>query len=77
MIHEQSDQGVLCKTPVGYREGHALAALMTLRNFAEGGSDVTDGTILVCVKSIGARKKCKYSLFILGLKVRQVWREDS
>lgn len=57
MIHEQSDDGVLCKTPRGYREGHALAALMTLKNFAQGGADVKDGTILVCVKSIGARKR--------------------
>lgn len=57
MIHEQSDDGVLCKTPRGYREGHALAALMTLKNFAQGGADVKDETILVCVKSIGARKR--------------------
>ena len=67
MIHDRSDDGVLCKTPLGYRDGHVLAALMTLKNFAEGGSDVKNGTILVCVKSIGARKKCTSSLSICGL----------
>ena len=60
MIHEQSDEGVLCRTPLGYKEGHDLAALMTLKGFAEGGSDIADGMVLVCVKSIGARKRCKF-----------------
>ena len=31
---------------------------MTLKSFIEGGYDVPDGKILVCVKSIGGRKKC-------------------
>ncbi len=60
MIQEQSEEGVLCRTPLGYKEGHEWAALMTLKNFASGGSDVADGLILVCVKSIGARKKCRF-----------------
>lgn len=63
MMHEQNDEGVLCKTPLGYREGRALAALMTLKNFSEAGSDVKDATIVVCVKSIGPRKKCTFPLF--------------
>lgn len=67
VIHEQSDEGVLCKTPLGYKEGHALRTLMTVKNFAEGGSDVKDGMILVCVKSIGARKKCTSSPFHLAV----------
>ncbi|KAE9988033.1 hypothetical protein EG327_003557 [Venturia inaequalis] len=57
MIHENSDEGVLCKTPLGYREGQPLAGLMTLKNFVDGGYDVIDGRMLVCVKSVGARKK--------------------
>lgn len=31
---------------------------MTVKNFLDGGYDVEDSKILVCVKSIGARKKC-------------------
>ncbi|KAI9872923.1 MAG: hypothetical protein M1830_001057, partial [Pleopsidium flavum] len=57
MIHEQSDEGVLCRSPSGYKEGHDWAALMSLKNFVNGGSDVADALIMVCVKSIGARKK--------------------
>lgn len=58
MVQEQSDDGVLFKTPLGYREGSAMDGLMTLKNFVEGGSEVADGKILVAVKSIGGRKKC-------------------
>ncbi|KAF2432419.1 hypothetical protein EJ08DRAFT_131912 [Tothia fuscella] len=57
MIHENSDNGEKCKKPLGYRNGQALPGLMTLKNFIDGGYDVTDGRILVCVKSIGAKKK--------------------
>jgi hypothetical protein len=60
MIHENSDEGVQCKKPLGYKEGHPLTGLMTLRNFIDGGYDVANGRILVCVKSIGARKKCEF-----------------
>lgn len=58
MVHEHSDEGVQCKTPLGYKEGQPLAGLMTLKNFVEGGYEITDGKILVCIKSIGPRKKC-------------------
>ncbi len=58
MIHEQSDAGVACKKPLGYREGRPLPLLMTLKNFVDGGHEVPDARILVCVKSIGAKKKC-------------------
>ncbi|KAI9767779.1 MAG: hypothetical protein M1840_005460 [Geoglossum simile] len=52
-----NDTGVLCKTPLGHHEGQPLAGLMTLQNFIEGGYEVAMPRILVCVKSIGARKK--------------------
>ena len=58
MLHENSDEGTRFKTPLEYREGHDLPGLMTLKNFIDGGYDVADGRILVCVKSIGAKKKC-------------------
>lgn len=49
---------LLCRTPLGYKAGRQLAGLMTLKNFIQGGSDVTEGKVLVCIKSIGARRKC-------------------
>jgi hypothetical protein len=57
MIHENSDTGVKYKKPLGYRKHEALPGLMTLKNFIDGGYDVVEGRILVCVKSIGAKKK--------------------
>lgn len=60
---EHSDEGVLCKTPLGYRDGKQLDGLMTLKNYIDGGHEVAGGKILVCVKSIGARKKCEYRHF--------------
>jgi hypothetical protein len=57
MIHENSDQGTQCKSPLGYREGEALSELMTLQTFQEGGYDVSDSRLLVCVKGVGAKKR--------------------
>ena len=59
MVQEQSDEGVMCKNQLGYRDGKQLDGLMTLKGFIEGGHEVADGKILVCVKSIGGRKKCE------------------
>lgn len=59
LAQEQSDEGVMCKTPLGYRDGKQLDGLMTLKSFIEGGHELADGKILVCVKSIGGRKKCE------------------
>ena len=62
LVQENSDDGTLCKTPLGYKEGKELKGLMTLKNFIDGGHEVSDGKILVCVKSIGGRKKCTYGI---------------
>ena len=59
MVQEQSDEGVMCKTPLGYCDGKQMDGLMTLKSFIEGGHELADGKILVCVKSIGGRKKCE------------------
>lgn len=59
LLQEQSDEGVLCKTPLGYRDGKQLAGLITLKNYIDGGHEIADGKVLVCVKSIGGRKKCE------------------
>lgn len=59
LVQENGDDGTLCKTPLDYKEDKELAGLMTLKNFIEGGYDIADGKILVCVKSIGAKKTCR------------------
>ena len=56
MLHENSDDGKLCNTPLGYHSGDPLSGLMTLQNFLDGGYDVVDAKVLVVVKSIGAKK---------------------
>lgn len=59
MIHERSDDGSIFKRPFGARDSQVLPGLMTLKNFVDGGFDVDDCKVMVCVKSIGPRKKCK------------------
>ena len=53
MIQEDSDDGVLCKTPLGYRDGKVLEKLLTLKAFVDGGYEIEGVKVLVCVKSIG------------------------
>lgn len=50
LVQEQSDEGTLCKAPLGYREGKQLPGLMTLKSFLDGGAEVLGAKILVCVK---------------------------
>ncbi|KAF1921349.1 hypothetical protein BDU57DRAFT_438496 [Ampelomyces quisqualis] len=57
MVHVNSDDGTQFKRPFGCRDERALPGLMTLRSFTDGGYDVDEPKLLVCVKSIGARKK--------------------
>lgn len=61
MVQEQSDEGVLCKTPLGYCDGKKLDGLITLKNYIDGGHEIAQAKVLVCVKSIGGRKKCEQS----------------
>lgn len=61
MTHENSDDGVICTTPLNYHEGKALSGLMTMRSFIDGGYELSDCKILVCVKSIGAKKRGKHT----------------
>lgn len=60
MVHENSDDGAMYTTPLGYREARPLSGVMTLQNFIDGGYDVVDVKILVVVKSIGAKKKGRH-----------------
>ena len=58
LVQNNSDDGVACKTPLGYEaKKHRLKGLRTLKAFIEGGYDADDVKILVCVKSIGGKKK--------------------
>lgn len=64
MVHVNSDSGTACKRPFGCKDERALSGLMTLRSFVEGGFDLDDPRVLVCVKSIGARKGCMLRAFL-------------
>lgn len=57
---QQSDDGTLCKAPLGYRKGKQLPGLMTLKSFIEGGAEALHAKVLVCVKSNGGRKTCRF-----------------
>jgi hypothetical protein len=56
---DDAEDGTLYKRPYGCEETEVLPGLMTLKNFTDGGHGVEDCKLLVCVKSIGARKRCK------------------
>ncbi|KAF7953327.1 hypothetical protein EAE96_006538 [Botrytis aclada] len=58
MIHTHSGAADVCRIPLGYIKGEPLPGLMTLEAYLNGGYDgVLDVKLLVCVKSIGAKKK--------------------
>ncbi|CAO2655143.1 Nn.00g102070.m01.CDS01 [Neocucurbitaria sp. VM-36] len=57
MVHENSDDGTQFRRPFNCRDSKALPGLMTLKSFTDGGYDVEEPKLLVCVKSIGARKR--------------------
>ncbi|KAF2126619.1 hypothetical protein P153DRAFT_407812 [Dothidotthia symphoricarpi CBS 119687] len=57
MTHENSDDGTQFRRPFGCGDSKTLPGLMTLRSFADGGYDVDDPKLMVCVKSIGAKKR--------------------
>lgn len=58
MIHTTDGTASLCRTPLGYRKDQPLPGLMTVESYLNGGYDGVSGVkLLVCVKSISARKK--------------------
>ena len=56
VVHEASDNGTMCKLPLGYAEGKALPGLMTLANYVHGGHELDDVKLQLCLKSIGTKK---------------------
>lgn len=69
MIHENSDNGTLLKRPFNCRDSKVLLGLMTLKSFTDGGYDIDEPKLLVCVKSIGAKKRCSQLLPYLPLLI--------
>ncbi|KAM3418267.1 hypothetical protein BST61_g4268 [Cercospora zeina] len=57
MLHENSDDGKMYRTPLEYKENVPINGLMTLETFTNGGYDVVDAKLLVVVKSISAKRK--------------------
>lgn len=49
----------ICNTPLGYVSGRPLFGLMSLKAFIEeGGDEVLNAKILVCVKAVGSISTC-------------------
>jgi hypothetical protein len=59
MLLENDYPAIMFKKPLCYREDEALSELMTLKTFADGGNEVSNARILVCVKGVGTKKKSK------------------
>lgn len=58
IIHTNSSTDSICRVPLDYQKGQPLSSLMTLDSYINTGHDgVVGAKILVCVKSIGAKKK--------------------
>lgn len=58
IFHQNSDDGTIFRKPFIEKDEQALPGLMTLKNFMDGGYDVPNCKLLVCIKSIGANKTC-------------------
>jgi hypothetical protein len=56
IVHNPSDRKNLYKVPPGYNGNH-IPDLVTLKQYTEGGNEIPNAKILVCVKSISASKK--------------------
>ncbi|TVY57712.1 hypothetical protein LCER1_G001285 [Lachnellula cervina] len=58
MIHTTLGTNALCHVPIGFRKGQPLPGLMALESWVRDGHDGVQGAkILVCVKSVGAKRK--------------------
>ncbi|KAH6712968.1 hypothetical protein BKA61DRAFT_66343 [Leptodontidium sp. MPI-SDFR-AT-0119] len=60
MIHTTGSTDGICHVPLEYKKNQPLPGLMTLDTWLKGGHDgVVNAKILVCVKSLGAKKTIK------------------
>lgn len=58
VVQEVMTDGELFRAPLGYNDDKQLTGLVTLKSFINGGHEVPNVKVLICVKSIGGRKKC-------------------
>lgn len=63
MIHLNSDEGVMYKTPLDFKQKEPLLGLVSLQSFMDGGFDIPNVKLLLCVKGVGAKKRGKRSQF--------------
>jgi hypothetical protein len=57
VIHQNGDIGVTCRIPLGYKKSQPLPGIMNIKQYIDGGYEIKDNRLLVCVKSIGPRRK--------------------
>ena len=63
MIHEDGDDGTQCKQPFLRWGSEASPELITLKSFIDGGHEVEEVKLLVCVKSVGKKRACQPKFF--------------
>ena len=59
-VIQEDQSSILYRMPLGHRDGRDLDGLTTLKRFNEGGHKVPGSSVLVCVKSVGAKKNGKF-----------------
>ena len=67
-IRQSEHDSVLCRNPV-VGEGTQTSEMMTLESFLDGGHEVPGSRILVCVKSLGQRKRSEIINSYLHLRL--------
>lgn len=72
-----AENGTVCRIPHGYRAVRQLAGLMTLGNFIQGGSGVSEAKVLVCIKGIEARRNPFSLLTMNGKSVVRLYRHNA
>lgn len=58
MVEESLTKENIFRAPIGYHSDEQLPGLVALKHFVDGGHELPNVKVLVCVKSIGGRKKC-------------------
>ncbi|KAL8761698.1 MAG: hypothetical protein Q9184_002202 [Pyrenodesmia sp. 2 TL-2023] len=58
MVEESLTEEKIFRAPIGYHSDEQFPGLVTLKRFVDGGHELPNVKVLVCVKSVGGRKKC-------------------
>ncbi|KAF2742069.1 hypothetical protein M011DRAFT_413337 [Sporormia fimetaria CBS 119925] len=71
--HAQDDDPTLCRRPYGCDFLEPMPCLLTLKNFVNGGYEMNEARLLLCVKGMGSRKtfttKNGYSSELVSVRV--------